>query len=407
MGDAEAVLKNPERGMNRRLNKTAGEKNTGLLKKIIKVLAYTSLAAAFIYGISGRNVQVYSELMKHYPPGTELIEVAQKPLIYKIKNPAVNQDRYVSVSKSKGWGGRIVYATEIDSNKLITKTILIKHMETPSFYARLLKNDFHEQFTGKKITDSFIVHNDIDAVSGATVSSKAITKAIRNSAHSTGEKIFGLEIKDESYKWSFGIKEASLIIIYIFVLFGSMKKIPYLRYVTMAVSLILIGFWWNSPVSLSQIASIPLGYVPSLKTNLFWWLLVPGTILMTLLMRKNLYCYWMCPFGTLQEITSKISGINIKVNPVIARNTKYVINALLWFSLMIIFISANPASVGFEPFSTIFGFEGAGVQWFILPVVLFSSFAVKRFWCRFFCPVGGILNTTFRAGRKIEKKIRG
>jgi electron transport complex protein RnfG len=38
---------------------------------------------------------------------------------------------------------------------------------------------FREQFAGKSITDPFVVGQDVDGISGATVSSKAVADGLR------------------------------------------------------------------------------------------------------------------------------------------------------------------------------------------------------------------------------------
>ncbi|MBW2370235.1 MAG: hypothetical protein JRH15_20385 [Deltaproteobacteria bacterium] len=55
---------------------------------------------------------------------------------------------------------------------------------------------------------------------------------------------------------------------------------------------------------------------------------------------------------------------------------------------MIIFITRIPAAGSYEPFGTLFGQKGIGVQWYLLSIAILGSFVIPRFWCRLFCPVG-------------------
>ncbi len=81
------------------------------------------------------------------------------------------------------------------------------------------------------------------------------------------------------------------------------------RIVILGISIVFLGFSVNRPISISNIGAIFLGFTPpSLHEQPFWWLLVVGVLLLTLILGKNFYCFWMCPFGGLQEYITKLGG---------------------------------------------------------------------------------------------------
>ena len=84
----------------------------------------------------------------------------------------------------------------------------------------------------------------------------------------------------------------------------------------------------------------------------------------------------------------KIGGMKIKLTPLIQKVAKHSAKFLLWLGLMIIFISRNPTLGSYEPFAMIFGLEGEGMQWYILPLVLIGILLITDYFCRYFCPVG-------------------
>ena len=172
----------------------------------------------------------------------------------------------------------------------------------------------------------------------------------------------------------------------------------------MAAGLVLVGFYMNFPLSISNLSSIILGYIPMPNENLLWWIMIAGVFIIIGFTGKNLYCYWICPFGALQEFLGKISGISLKIPPRLRRNSSYVAGTLTWLGLMIIFITRNPSTGNYEPFAAMFGFHGEGVMWYILPLVLFGSLFIRRFWCRFFCPVGFCLSQGCRLRNHIVRK---
>jgi polyferredoxin len=113
---------------------------------------------------------------------------------------------------------------------------------------------------------------------------------------------------------------------------------------------------------------------------------------MAFALKRNLYCHALCPFGSLQELNSRISGTNLPVPGAFRRVARALPYALTWMALTAVFLSSNPTSGAYEPFPTLFGLEGMEIQWLILASVILGSLFIRRFFCRFFCPVGIVLN---------------
>jgi electron transport complex protein RnfG len=87
-----------------------------------------------------------------------------------------------------GYGGYIRMLVGINTDGIIHGVRVLEHQETPGLGSQINEvrpGDktpwFLQQFSGKdaKIVE---IHKDIDAITGATISSKAVTDAIRKSA---------------------------------------------------------------------------------------------------------------------------------------------------------------------------------------------------------------------------------
>lgn len=79
---------------------------------------------------------------------------------------------------STGYGGAIVLLVGADTKEgKITGVKVLEHQETPGLGSNVTQESFLSQFLGKPITDPFMVGKDIQAVSGATISSRAVTRA--------------------------------------------------------------------------------------------------------------------------------------------------------------------------------------------------------------------------------------
>ncbi|MFQ5721620.1 MAG: 4Fe-4S binding protein [Candidatus Aminicenantales bacterium] len=377
-----------------------------LLKNVIIFAAAALLVAAYIIGFIHEDKQTLLKLQNSFLKRIAFQKISDNPLIFEARDAESKTFLdYIAIEKGQGWGGPLHMATVIDKNGVIERVILIDHKETPPFLFKIQRHRFLQQFVGKKVSNPFVLECDIDTVTQATMSSKAIKEAVRGGSHAVAKKILDFSIKKEPLAWKFGNNEIILLLLYVVMLTGVVLKIKILRYLTMAAAFIFLGFYLNSSISIGNISSLLLGYFPSFRENMFLWLLLLGALVMPLILRRNLYCSHLCPFGVLQESTAKISGLNIQLGEKNIRLTRYLVHFLTWLALILIFLTSNPAVGAYEPFATFFGLEGIGVQWFILPVVVIGSFVLTRFFCRFFCPVGVVLNVIVKARSAVDKIV--
>lgn len=370
-------------------------------------MAILSLVAAYIIGHIQQDKEVFAMVTQAVPTGTSFQKISDNPFLLEGQNPEDPSftGLYI-VNKAKGWGGPLLTATIIDEEGILKQVIVLDHKETLSFFYRLQRKDFFKQFPGKKVSDPFIPGEHIDTVSQATVSSKAFIQAAREGSHFVGRDIFKLTIPEHIPSWNLGIQEVLLVLLFAGLALSLTAKIRILRYLSMLGAFILVGFLWNGSLSIAHFGTLFLGYLPSMRENLFWWLLVCGAILTAVWLRRNLYCYGLCPFGNLQEFNTKISGINLPLGQSIVKGGKVMSYSLTWLALIIIFLRANPTIGAYEPFATLFGLEGMEIQWFILAIVLFGSFIISRFFCRFFCPVGVILGIAIRVRCRVDQALK-
>ncbi len=89
---------------------------------------------------------------------------------------AQNGSGYVFMLSTKGYGGEIVLICGIKSDGTIEKTETLIHSETSGIGSKVVDNasPYREQYEGKT-ADAL---DSVDAVTGATISSKAYKKAI-------------------------------------------------------------------------------------------------------------------------------------------------------------------------------------------------------------------------------------
>lgn len=97
--------------------------------------------------------------------------------VYEAKKKEERQGIVVKVS-STGYGGAIVLLVGVDvKEKKIVGIKVLEHQETPGLGSNVAETGFLSQFLGKSLESTFAVGEDIQAVSGATISSRAVARA--------------------------------------------------------------------------------------------------------------------------------------------------------------------------------------------------------------------------------------
>lgn len=99
---------------------------------------------------------------------------------------------YVFITEGKGYGGTIKVMTGISADAQITGVVILSQEETPGLGANSTKESFRGQYRGALPGDDFVViknggasaDNEIDALTGATISSRAVTAAVNEAAQS-------------------------------------------------------------------------------------------------------------------------------------------------------------------------------------------------------------------------------
>ena len=100
---------------------------------------------------------------------------------------------YAYITQGKGYGGYIDILVGLEDENTIKGINIIKHSESPGLGARITEDDYRDQYTGLDITDSKMNFDggQIDSITGATISSKAVADAVRTTALEKVQELFG------------------------------------------------------------------------------------------------------------------------------------------------------------------------------------------------------------------------
>ena len=111
----------------------------------------------------------------------EILSETEQETVYAAKNGETVVG-YCVVNSQKGYGGDVKVMTGVDTNGKVTAIEILEHAETPGLGANAEKDAFKFQFAGKTkeigVEKNNPGENDIQAISGATITSKAVTNAV-------------------------------------------------------------------------------------------------------------------------------------------------------------------------------------------------------------------------------------
>ena len=308
----------------------------------------------------------------------------------------------------QGYGGPVPLKIHIKDGR-VAAVEAEPNAESPDFFNRAKELLNHWQ---NKSVDEALAE-EVDAVSGATFSSRAIIANMQR----------GLAYAKQHGQWSedgsvgalgtsappivgsggnsVGALEtgASPIVALVVVLLGAVVPLFYnnrrLHLVQLAVNVVVLGLWTGTFVSYTLFLRIFAGGV---SLSAIGALAAPLLMLIVALIyplagRSGHYCANICPFGSAQELAGKLSRRKLRITPRVLKLLS-VLRNLLWGVLMALLLTGTcTAWIDYELF-TAFLYSSASV-WVTVLAALFLvlSVWVPRPYCRFVCPTGALIKS--------------
>ena len=354
----------------------------------LAIIAIVLIIAAWFIGGQLAVSDIVSTIQEKMPEIAKLEEIDKAT--YKIYNSKKEHLGYVTVESSMGYGGPLQMAVAVDNQGKIVDVAVVNSKETPSYLEKVLSTDFLEKIKGKTYNEEY----ELDAVSSATYSSRAIVEASKKGNRFIAAKVLGFEVsKDKVPAIKIGTVEVVIILLFIVGYFAHKNTFKYkkvARWGTMLVGLFVIGFYYNQPFTLSMFNQLLLGYFPPLHSHLYWYLLLGGIFLVFTIENKNPYCSWFCPFGAAQECLGAVGGAKHRPLGKYKEILKWTLRILVLVAILVALLLRNPGVTSYEVFGTLFKLTGSNFQFAILGIVLVASIFIKRPWCNYLCPLGPV-----------------
>jgi len=351
--------------------------------------------------------------LKSVVPGSAKFERRLKPLDYYEMQDAKGRSVGLAFVTSSippevgGYRGELDVLVGMDWEGRISGVKIIGHSDTPEHVEMIIKSGLLGKFTGRIAGDSFA---GVEAVTGATISSQAIIDDVRTAAKAVFDHIMGRDAAAagpaygflEGVDWPEGL--GALAIVALAVICVAMPARRWLRYVTMAVSVAIVGLWLGSPITIGNIVDVRNYGLP-------WRYNLPLAILIifalgSALFRGNLYCRYVCPFGALQEGVAKLLPWKLRPSDRLVRSLRWLRWIVALLAIYAIAAAGSEAFRGIEPFSMLFMRYPGSVAIVQAGVVLAAALIVRRVWCRFFCPTGLIIDIFAELGCKVRRFVK-
>ena len=308
----------------------------------------------------------------------------------------------------QGYGGPVPLKIHIKDGR-VAAVEAEPNAESPDFFNRAKELLNHWQ---NKSVDEALAE-EVDAVSGATFSSRAIIANMQRGlayAQKRGQwseegSVGALETSAPPIVGSGGNSVGALetsappMVALIVVLLGAVVPLFYnnrrLHLVQLVVNVVVLGLWTGTFVSYTLFLRIFAGGV---SLSAIGALAAPLLMLIVALIyplagRSGHYCANICPFGSAQELAGKLSRRKLRITPRVLKLLS-VLRNLLWGVLMALLLTGTcTAWIDYELF-TAFLYSSASV-WVTVLAALFLvlSVWVPRPYCRFVCPTGALIKS--------------
>jgi len=296
-------------------------------------------------------------------------------------------------TSASGYGGPLHLAIRVNSKGTLMGFRVINSHETPS-YLHSLENWFHTLTGRSLVNDSFA---RVDAVTGATLTSRAVIRTLEQSGQTFASQVLGIvnspsgTLSRQPYA-AVGRRDGFLLLVFFITALG-LRSTPrvWVRRIWLVLMVVICGGWLNLQFSSQQVFSLLSLRFPVVALSAAFFLVVLLPVL-TLLF-GNIYCGHLCPFGALQELIGDLRPASMATDPSkrlfrYGRLVKYV---LLFICVLAFSLTRDDSILVIDPLITFFGYSIETAAFTIALVVLVSSFFYRRFWCRNLCPAGAFL----------------
>ena len=362
-------------------------------KYIVFVVPATIIVAWFV-GVRQQEADL-RPFIKQALPEAERFEPAGNLYVGAVQTgPSERIVGYVTIQQAGGYGGPMTVAVGLDLSGNISGITIVDHKESAAYLQRVFGKELPATLVGKKYSDSFIPGDDVVTVTGATCTVSALTESVRKACREVADKKLHLPLPPEKKTpIKFGLPEIVLALLFGVGFAGYRWKFKHkklLRWASLLTGLIILGFVCGIILTLANVNSLLLGYWPGWQSHLYWYFLIVGVLLSSVLIGRSPYCYNFCPFGAVQDCLAAMGRAKSTIPPRYHFSLRCLQKFLAWGAIILALVYRNPSLSSYEVFGTLFNITGSRAQFVLLAIVLVASLFIMRPWCSYLCPLRAV-----------------
>ncbi len=287
----------------------------------------------------------------------------------------------------------------------LKEVIPLSYLETESFMKRIERAGYYSQYQKLSLFDN---DHRIDAVTGATISSKAISNTVSKMINQSNKEILPQYFENTTGEYRIRAELNRMqyvfmgfVFLFFFLFWISEKRMTRkIFFILSLVSIVYIGFTLNSSFSYVIFLQFFLGTPISLLFALFAFFIVIGAV-----WNRNTYCRRICPYGNIQRLMMKISPFKNSLRLFPPKISKYFRNGLALILTAGIILDFS-CLLDYEPYPEFFGLFTSSPWFWISIGLLLLSLLMPRPWCRNLCPTGAVLDFLTKISRS-KSQITG
>lgn len=286
----------------------------------------------------------------------------------------------------EGFAGPTPLYIYMDTEGRVVRSAAGENAETPDFFASAWEGttpkwEGKDAETGAKLK--------VDAVSGATYSSRAIVRNMQQTlaAYTASQ---ANDLREPAIGWGRTAAVAAVLLLG-GVAAWRLRGRKWVRLGVLALNVGVLGFWCGQFLSLSLLRGWvangldPVVYLPSL-------LMLAVAVVLPFFGRKRHYCTWVCPYGSAQELAARLPLPKIPCSPAVYRWMQRVRMGVLCLLLLLLWSDLGLFLLDYEPFSAFLVQTAPTAVLVLAGAFLAASLFVPQLWCHACCPMGALLD---------------